>query len=94
MAVGLGGGGGGGESKVNVEMIKKQIKLKTCVIPYFHEILTCKSFYGIMSVIQGQRVNFELKFMKKIFVTNTNINKKHILIIILLFESVFTGESI
>ena len=47
--------------------------------------LTCKSFYGIMSVIQcdlqGQRVDFKVKFLKIIFVTNPIINKHHNLII-------------
>ena len=39
------------------QVIKKydfyQIKLRACVIPHFHVILTVKSFYGIMFVIQG-----------------------------------------
>ena len=30
-----------------------QIKLRNCVIPHFHGILTGKSFYGIIFVIQG-----------------------------------------
>ena len=80
MAVGLGG---------NIQGAKilkyLKIKLRTCVIPHFHGILTCKSFYGIMSVIQsdlqGQRDYFKVKFRKKIFGTNTNINKHHNLII-------------
>ena len=30
-----------------------QIKLRTCVIPHFHGLLTGRSFYGIMVVIEG-----------------------------------------
>ena len=30
-----------------------QIKLRNCVIPHFHGIVTGESFYGIMYVIQG-----------------------------------------
>ena len=52
---------------------------------HFHGILTYSLFNGIMYVIQGdlrgQRVNFEVKFLKIIFVTNTNINKHHNIII-------------
>ena len=62
-----------------------QKKLGTCVLPHFHWISTCKSFDGIMSVIQGdiqgQRVELKVKFQKRIFVTNTNINKHQNLII-------------
>ena len=51
--------------------------LRTCVIPHLHVILTGKSFYVIMFVIQGdfqgQRVNFKVKFIKIFFSTNTNI---------------------
>ena len=40
-------------------------------------ILTCKLFYGIMYVIQGdlqgQSANLKGKFLKIIFVTNTNM---------------------
>ena len=41
-----------GQSKgqINKNMI---LKLRNCVIPHFHWILTGKSFYGIMFVIQG-----------------------------------------
>ena len=43
-----------------------QIKIRTCVIPHFHVILTGKSFHGIMFVIegdlQGQKVNFKVKY--------------------------------
>ena len=81
-------------------MIFYQIKLRTCVIPHFHVILTGKSFYGIMSVIQGdlqgQRVNFKFKCLKIILVANnkfqhTSSSDKYI---ILLFEEVLTGEFI
>ena len=38
-----------------------QIKQRTCVLPHFHVILTGRSFYGIMFVIQcdlrDQKVN-------------------------------------
>ena len=44
-----------GQSKGQI--IKKydfyQIKLRNCVIRHFHGIVTGKSFYGIMFVIQG-----------------------------------------
>ena len=30
-----------------------QIKLRACVIPHSHVILSGKSFYGVMFVIQG-----------------------------------------
>ena len=49
MAVGLGG-------KIQGQCKKKrfhQIKLGTCAIPHIHWILTCKSFDGILSMIQG-----------------------------------------
>ena len=41
-----------GQSKgqINKNMI---LKLRNCVIPHFHWILTGESFYGIMFVIQG-----------------------------------------
>ena len=84
MAVGI-GGEIQGQCLNNQKMIFYQIKLRTFVIPPFHGISTCKSFYGIMSVFQGdlrgQRVNFKVKFLKIIFATNTNINKHHNLII-------------
>ena len=35
----------------------------------------------IQGDLQGQRVNFNVKFLKIICVTNTNINKHHNLII-------------
>ena len=39
------------------------------MIPYFHGILTVKYIYGIMCMIQGeiqgQKVNFKVKFLKK-----------------------------
>ena len=56
-----------------------------CVIPHFYRILTFKCFYGIMYVIQGdlqgQKVNFKLKFLKILIVTDAKINKHHNLII-------------
>ena len=49
------------------------------VIPNFHAISTAKSIYGIMCVIrgdlQGQMVNSKVKFLKIIFLINTNSSK-------------------
>ena len=44
--------------KVNLKVSNRkvdfyQIKLRTCVIPHFHGILTGRSFCGIIFVIQG-----------------------------------------
>ena len=84
MAVGL-GRGIQGQCYYNQNMIFYQIKINTCVIPHFHGILSCKSFSGIMSVIQGdfqgQRFNFKAKFLKILCATETNINKHYNLII-------------
>ena len=82
MAVGL-----GGQSPRSMLKLKKkyQLTLRTCVMPHFHGILTCKSFYGIISVIQrelqGKMINFKVIFLKIIFVINTKINKHNNLII-------------
>ena len=60
--------------------------LKNCVIPHFHGILTGKSFYCIMFVIQGdlygQRVNFKAKILKIIFFNKSNIKKRHMLYLV------------
>ena len=49
------------------------------MIPHFHGILTGKFIYGIMFVIQGnlqgQKVNLMVKFLKILFLTNTNSSK-------------------
>ena len=54
------------QSQVIEKLIFYQIKLRTCVIPHFHGILTGRSFYGTMFVIQGdlrnQKVNLKVKF--------------------------------
>ena len=56
--------------KVNLKVSNRkvdfyQIKLRTCVIPHFHGILTGRSFCGIIFVIQGdlrdQYVNLKVK---------------------------------
>ena len=58
-----------------------QIKLRTCVIPHFHVILTGRSFYGIMFVIQGdlrvQKVNLKFKCLSIAYIC-TNVNKHHV----------------
>ena len=68
--------------KVNLKVkeskyVFHQIQLRNCVIPHLHGILTGKTFYDIMFVIQGdlygQKVNLWVKFLKIIFWTNTNI---------------------
>ena len=38
------------KGQINKNMI---LKLRNCVIPHFHWILTGNSFYGFMFVIQG-----------------------------------------
>ena len=45
------------------------------VTPNFHGISTGKSIYGIMFVIQGQKINSKVKFLKIIFSINTNSSK-------------------
>ena len=58
-----------------------QIKLGSCVILYVHRILSRKSIYGIVIVIQGdlhgQKVNLKVKFLKILFLTTTNIRKSN-----------------
>ena len=63
------------------QVIKKkfyQIKLRTCVIPHFHVILTGKAFYGIMFVIQGdlqgRNVKIKVKFPKVLFSTKIRLS--------------------
>ena len=69
------------------EIFFLQLKLETCVIPLFHEILSKKSIYGIILVIenhlQGRKIIFKVE--KKIaaryfkvkydFLTNEARNK-------------------
>ena len=55
-----------------------QIKLRACVIPHFHVILTGKAFYDIMFVIQGDLQGkfwgqIKVKFLTILLITNTNI---------------------
>ena len=49
------------------------------VIPHFYGISTGKSIYGTMFVIQGdlqgQKVNSKVKFLKILFLINTNSSK-------------------
>ena len=56
-----------------------QINLWTSVIPLFHVIFTGKFISGVILMIQGhlegQEVNFKVKWMKMSFLTNTIRNK-------------------
>ena len=55
------------------------IELQTSVIPLFHQIFTEKIIFGIILMIQahlqGQKVNFKVKFLKMSFLTNIIRNK-------------------
>ena len=76
-----------------MEVYFHQIKLRTCVIPHFHGILTDRSFDGIMFVIQGelrdQKINLKVKCL------NIYLYKcQQTSCVIPLFDLILTGESI
>ena len=52
-------------------LVTKYNYLRTCVITHFHVILTCKTFHGLIFVIQvdlqGQKVILKVKFLKYYF---------------------------
>ena len=64
-------------------------------LPHFHGILTGRSFYGIMFVIQGdlrdQKVNLKVKCLNIYFYKSLQTSCVHV---IPLFDLILTGESI
>ena len=69
------------KSKVKVQISRSniyifKIELQASVIPLFHLILTEKIIIGIILMIQahlqGQKVNFKVKFSKMIFFNEHN----------------------
>ena len=74
--------GGGGE-------LFYQMEQRTCVMPHFHVILTARSFYGSVFVIQCDHRNQKVKCL------NIYLYKcQQTSCVIPLFDLILTGESI